>query len=73
MDNYGTHTHTKVQAWLKRHPRFVAHLVPTSSSWLIKPGGALVWRIDEQENAPGFLHQRRRIRESYWGILGGRE
>ena len=34
MDNYGTHKHAKVQAWLKRHPRFVLHFVPTSSSWL---------------------------------------
>ena len=24
----------KVQAWLKRHPRFISHFVPTSSSWL---------------------------------------
>ncbi len=34
MDNYGTHKHPKVQAWLKRHPRYVPHFVPTSSSWL---------------------------------------
>ena len=34
MDNYGTHRHPKVQAWLKRHPRFLPHFVPTSSSWL---------------------------------------
>jgi len=34
MDNYGTHKHTKVRAWLKRHPRFALHFVPTSSSWL---------------------------------------
>jgi transposase len=34
MDNYGTHTHAKVRRWLKRHPRFVLHFVPTSSSWL---------------------------------------
>jgi len=34
MDNYGTHTHPTVQAWLQRHPRFVSHFVPTSSSWL---------------------------------------
>src|SRR5271166_4802515 len=34
MDNYGTHKHPKVQAWLKGHPRFVPHFVPTSSSWL---------------------------------------
>jgi hypothetical protein len=34
MDNYGTHKEPHVQAWLKTHPRFVRHLVPTSSSWL---------------------------------------
>jgi transcriptional regulator with XRE-family HTH domain/transposase len=34
MDNYGTHKHPSVQSWLKRHPRFVPHFVPTSSSWL---------------------------------------
>ncbi len=34
MDNYGTHKHAKVKAWLKRHPRFVSHFVPTSSSWM---------------------------------------
>src|SRR3989304_2164755 len=34
MDNYGTHKHPTVQAWLTRHPRFVCHFVPTSSSWL---------------------------------------
>lgn len=34
VDNYGTHTHPRVRAWLKRHPRFVLHFVPTSSSWL---------------------------------------
>src|SRR5215467_5102759 len=34
MDNYGTHKHAKVKAWLKRNPRFVPHFVPTSYSWL---------------------------------------
>jgi transposase len=34
MDNYGTHKTAEVQAWLARHPRFVCHFVPTSSSWL---------------------------------------
>jgi transposase len=34
MDNYGTHQHEKVKQWLKRHPRFVPHFVPTSSNWL---------------------------------------
>ena len=34
MDNYGTHNEPHVKAWLKKHPRFVCHFVPTSSSWL---------------------------------------
>jgi transposase len=34
MDNYGTHKHPNVQAWLRRHPRFICHFVPTSCSWL---------------------------------------
>jgi transposase len=34
MDNYGTHSTPEVKAWLKKHPRFVLHYVPTSSSWL---------------------------------------
>jgi transposase len=33
-DNYGTHKHPKVKAWLTRHARFHMHFVPTSSSWL---------------------------------------
>jgi transposase len=34
LDNYATHTHQKVQSWLKRHKRFHFHFTPTSSSWL---------------------------------------
>ena len=34
LDNYGTHGHPKVRQWLARHPRFVLHFIPTSSSWL---------------------------------------
>jgi transposase len=33
-DNYATHKHPKVRAWLKKHPRFKMHFTPTSSSWL---------------------------------------
>lgn len=33
-DNYCTHKHPKVHRWLKRHPRFHMHFIPTSSSWL---------------------------------------
>ena len=34
VDNYCTHKHAKVKAWLKRHKRFHIHFIPTSSSWL---------------------------------------
>jgi transposase len=34
VDNYATHKHPKVKAWLKRHTRFHLHFIPTSSSWL---------------------------------------
>lgn len=34
VDNYATHKHPKVKAWLKRNPRFQFHFTPTASSWL---------------------------------------
>jgi transposase len=34
VDNYGTHKHPRVQSWMRRHPRFHIHFIPTSSSWL---------------------------------------
>lgn len=34
VDNYSTHKHDRVKAWLQRHPRFHLHFTPTSSSWL---------------------------------------
>lgn len=33
-DNYATHKHAEVKAWLAKHPRFHMHFTPTSSSWL---------------------------------------
>lgn len=34
LDNYATHKHPQVKAWIARHPRFKLHFIPTSSSWL---------------------------------------
>ena len=34
LDNYATHKHPKVKAWLAKHPRFHLHFTPTSASWL---------------------------------------
>jgi transposase len=33
-DNYSTHKHPAVRAWLDKHRRFHMHFIPTSSSWL---------------------------------------
>ena len=34
LDNYATHKHQRVQAWLGRHPRIQLHFTPTYASWL---------------------------------------
>jgi putative transposase len=34
LDNYATHKHPKVKAWLAARPRWHLHFVPTYSSWL---------------------------------------
>ena len=34
VDNYATHKHPEVLAWLAKHPRFHIHFTPTSASWL---------------------------------------
>src|SRR6476620_9901172 len=34
VDNYGTHKHPKVKAWLATRPRWHLHFIPTYSSWL---------------------------------------
>jgi transposase len=34
LDNYATHKTPAIRRWLIRHPRFVLHFIPKSSSWL---------------------------------------
>lgn len=34
VDNYATPKHPRVKSWIRRHPRFHFHFIPTSSSWL---------------------------------------
>jgi len=34
VDNYHTHKHAEVDAWLAKHPRITLHFTPTSGSWL---------------------------------------
>src|SRR5262249_4217178 len=42
LDNYGSHKHPKVTAWLARHPRWTFHFTPTSASWLHAVEGLFV-------------------------------
>lgn len=68
IDNYGTHKHEKVRAWLKRHPRFVLHFVPTSSSWL-----NLVERwfgeLDQKAIRRGVFHSVEDLKNSIHAFL----
>jgi hypothetical protein len=34
LDNYHTHKHPEIQAWLAKHPRITLHFTPTSGSWM---------------------------------------
>jgi transposase len=34
VDNYRTHSHPNVEAWLVKHPRVTLHFTPTSGSWM---------------------------------------
>jgi hypothetical protein len=33
-DNYGTHKHPRVTAWLAKNPGVTLHFTPTSWSWM---------------------------------------
>jgi len=58
-DNYGTHKHAKVKAWLARHPRYHLHYTPTYASWLnqVERWFGL---ITQQAIRRGSFSQRRR-------------
>src|SRR6185436_17454405 len=34
LDNYHTHKHAEINAWLAKNPRVTLHFTPTSGSWL---------------------------------------
>ena len=34
LDNYATHKHEKVLAWIERKERIFVHFIPTSTSWV---------------------------------------
>ena len=58
LDNYATHKHPKVIAWLGRHPRWTFHFTPTSASW---PNAV--------EGFFAILSKRRLNREVFKGVV----
>ena len=71
LDNYATHKHPKVLAWVTRHPRFHLHFTPTSSSWL-----NLVERffrdLTQDVVLPGSFTSVTELTDAIWGYLAER-
>src|SRR3954452_12465169 len=59
VDNYATHKHPVVRAWLRRHPGVTLHFTPTSGSWL-EPGGGVLLDPHPPGGAPRQLPHRGR-------------
>ena len=57
LDNYSTHKHAKVKAWLAAHPRYHFHFTPTYSSWL-----------NQVERWFGLITERAIRRGSFWSV-----
>lgn len=60
MDNYGTHKHPAVKRWFARHPEYVPHFTPTSSSWLNQVERFFA-RITEQRIRRGVFRSVREL------------
>jgi transposase len=71
LDNYATHKHPKVLAWVAKHPRFHLHFTPTSSSWL-----NLVERffrdLSEDVILPGSFKSIAQLTDAIWAYLAER-
>ena len=63
-DNYATHKHPTVKAWLAKHPRFHMHFTPTSASWLNQVE-RFFGLITQDRNPPRDIQKRRRTRSRY--------
>ena len=48
LDNYATHKHPKVKAWLARHPRWIFHHTPTPGS----PAGPVARPAPQSDRPP---------------------
>jgi transposase len=71
LDNYATHKHPKVLAWVAKHTRFHLHFTPTSASWL-----NLVERffrdLSQDVVLPGSFTSVRDLSAAIWEYLAER-
>ena len=67
VDNYGTHTHPNVKAWLAKHPALPPALHPDQLV-VAEHGRTLVRRTDRQDDPPRRVPQRRRPRRRDRGV-----
>jgi len=70
MDNYATHKHPKVKAWLAANPRIHVHFTPTSGSWL---NLVEVWFsiIEKQAIHRGTFRSVRELMTKIRGFING--
>src|SRR6266487_3999133 len=70
-DNYATHKHVKVRAWLAAHPRFHVHFTPTYSSWLnlVSVNRGVLLHRGASGTAPWRLCQRHRPHRRHQSLL----
>src|SRR6202163_415700 len=71
-DNYSTHKTPAVQRWLKRHPRFKLHFIPTSSSWL-NLVERLFAEITRQQIRRGVFHNVSELEEAIVRCINHRD
>jgi transposase len=69
-DNYATHKHPKVNAWLARNPRITLHFTPTSGSWL-NMVEIFFGIITRQNIRRGSFRSVRELIESITGFIDG--
>jgi transposase len=71
LDNYATHKHPTVLAWVAKHPRFHLHFTPTSASWL-----NLVERffrdLSQDVVLPGSFTSVKELSAAIWDYLAER-
>ena len=62
-DNYATHKHAKVKAWIAAHPRWHVHFVPTYSSWLNQVERSFALITDKAIRRGSFKSVKELVRE----------